>query len=244
MAEKGKGVNNLLPDFNICRNEFEKYSLNLSYEMYEKFDIYANFLVEYNKNVNLTAITEPTEILIKHFIDSCLILNYINIPKNSTVIDVGTGAGFPSVPIKIVRPDLKITLLDSLAKRITFLQKLCEKLKIDAEFIHGRAEDVAKMSEYREKFDFSCARAVANLSVLSEYCIPFVKVGGCFIAMKGPSECISDSEKAIGILGAEIKSVHGYMLGADLRNIAEIRKISHTPTKYPRNCSQIKKKSL
>lgn len=244
MAEKGKGVKNLLPDYDFCRDEFEKYSLCLSYEMYKNFDAYADFLVEYNKNVNLTAITEPKEILVKHFIDSCLVLKHVDIPTDSTVIDVGTGAGFPSVPLKIVRPDLKITLLDSLAKRITFLQKLCDKLKIDAEFIHGRAEDIAKMSECREKFDFSCARAVANLSVLSEYCIPFVKVGGCFIAMKGPSECVKDSENAISILGAEIKSIHGYMLGTDLRNIAEIRKISQTPTKYPRNSSQIKRKSL
>lgn len=234
----------MLPDFEFCRREFEKYSLELSAEMYEKFDIYAEFLVEYNKNVNLTAITEPQEILVKHFIDSCLILKHVEIPTASTLIDVGTGAGFPSVPLKIMRPDLKITLLDSLAKRITFLQKLCEKLSIEAEFIHGRAEDVAKTTEYREKFDFSCARAVANLSILSEYCIPFVKVGGCFISMKGPSERAEDSANAISLLGAEIKSVQGYMLGSDLRIIVEIKKISHTPTKYPRNSGQIKKKSL
>lgn len=228
----------------MCRDEFEKYSLELSVDMYNKFDLYADFLVEYNKNVNLTAITEPREILIKHFIDSCLILKHVDVPMDSAIIDVGTGAGFPSIPLKIMRPDLKITLLDSLAKRIVFLEKLCEKLSISADCIHGRAEDVAKTLEYREKFDFSCARAVANLSVLSEYCIPFVKVGGCFISMKGPSEQTKDSESAIGLLGAEIKSVHGYTLGDDLRNIVEIRKISQTPTKYPRNSSQIKKKSL
>ena len=206
--------------------------------------MYADFLVEYNKNVNLTAITEPREILIKHFIDSCLILKHVDIPVDSTIIDVGTGAGFPSIPLKIMRPDLKITLLDGLAKRIVFLEKLCEKLSINADCIHGRAEDIAKTTQYREKFDFSCARAVANLSVLAEYCIPFVKVGGCFISMKGPSEQAKDSENAIKLLGAEIKSIHGYMLGADLRNIVEVRKISQTPTKYPRNSGQIKKKSL
>lgn len=234
----------MLPDFEVCRNEYGKYSIELTDEMYMKFDLYADFLVEYNKNINLTAITEPKEILVKHFIDSCLILKHIDIPNNSTIIDIGTGAGFPSVPLKIMRPDLKITLLDSLAKRIVFLQKLCEKISIDAECIHGRAEDFAKLSKYREKFDFSCARAVAKLSVLSEYCIPFVKKEGCFISMKGPSESTKDSESAIKLLGAEIKSIHGYTLGDDIRNIVEIRKISQTPTKYPRNSSQIKKKPL
>ncbi|MBQ6946134.1 MAG: 16S rRNA (guanine(527)-N(7))-methyltransferase RsmG [Ruminococcus sp.] len=234
----------MLPNFELSCDEFKKYNLDLSQEKYDKFCKYAEFLVEYNKNVNLTAITEPREVLIKHFIDSSLILNYIDIPENSSIIDVGTGAGFPSVPLKIMRPDLKITLLDSLAKRIVFLQKLCELIEADAEFIHGRAEDIAKMSEYREKFDFSCARAVANLSVLSEYCIPFVKVGGTFISMKGPNENPLDSESAVNILGGKIYEIHSYSLENDSRNIIEIKKISQTPTKYPRNSSQIKKKSL
>lgn len=234
----------MLPNFVLSCHEFKKYNLDLSQEKYDKFCKYAEFLVEYNKNVNLTAITEPREILIKHFIDSSLILNYIDIPENSSIIDIGTGAGFPSVPLKIMRPDLKITLLDSLAKRIVFLQKLCDLIEADAEFIHGRAEDIAKMSEYREKFDFSCARAVANLSVLSEYCIPFIKVGGTFISMKGPNENPLDSESAVNILGGKICEIHSYSLENDSRNIIEIKKISQTPTKYPRNSSQIKKKSL
>lgn len=234
----------MLPNYELSCTEFKKYNLDLSQEKYDKFCKYAEFLMEYNKNVNLTAITEPREILIKHFLDSSLILNYIDIPENSSIIDVGTGAGFPSVPLKIMRPDLKITLLDSLAKRIVFLQKLCELIEVDAEFIHGRAEDIAKMSEYREKFDFSCARAVANLSVLSEYCIPFVKVGGTFISMKGPNENPLDSESAVNILGGKICEIHSYSLENDSRNIIEIKKISQTPTKYPRNSSQIKKKSL
>ena len=234
----------MLMNFEPSCAEFKKYNLDLSQEKYDKFCKYAEFLVEYNKNVNLTAITEPREILIKHFIDSSLILNYIDIPENSSIIDVGTGAGFPSVPLKIMRPDLKITLLDSLGKRITFLQKLCELIEADAEFIHGRAEDIAKMAEYREKFDFSCARAVANLSVLSEYCIPFVKVGGYFISMKGPNENPLESERAIDTLGGKIAEIHSYSLENDLRTIIKISKISHTPTKYPRNSAQIKKKSL
>ncbi|MBR5514186.1 MAG: 16S rRNA (guanine(527)-N(7))-methyltransferase RsmG [Ruminococcus sp.] len=234
----------MLPNFELCCSEFEKYGLELTQEKYEKFDKYAEFLVEYNKNVNLTAITDSEEILIKHFIDSTLILKYIDIPENSSIIDVGTGAGFPSVPLKIMRPDIKLTLLDSLAKRITFLQKLCEIIEIDAECIHGRAEDIAKMPEYREKFYFACARAVANLSVLSEYCMPFVQVGGTFISMKGPNENPNESINAITLLGGEINKIHSYSLESDSRNIIKIRKISQTPTRYPRNSSQIKKKSL
>ena len=234
----------MLPNFELCCSEFEKYGLELTQEKYEKFDKYAEFLVEYNKNVNLTAITDSEEILVKHFIDSTLILKYIDIPENSSIIDVGTGAGFPSVPLKIMRPDIKLTLLDSLAKRITFLQKLCEIIEIDAECIHGRAEDIAKMPEYREKFYFACARAVANLSVLSEYCMPFVQVGGTFISMKGPNENPNESINAITLLGGEINKIHSYSLESDSRNIIEIRKISQTPTRYPRNSSQIKKKCL
>lgn len=234
----------MLENFELCCSQFEKFSLSLTDEMYCKFDRYAEFLVEYNKNVNLTAITQPHDILIKHFIDSVLLIKFVDIPQNSAIIDVGTGAGFPSIPLKIMRPDLKITLLDSLAKRITFLEKLSNILEIDTESIHGRAEDIATNMEYREKFDFACARAVANMSVLSEYCIPFVKVGGSFIAMKGPSENINDSSNAIDILGGKIENIHNYMLENDQRNIIEIKKISHTPTKYPRNSSQIKKKSL
>lgn len=234
----------MLPEFEICHAEFKKYGLDLTEEQYRKFDKYAEFLVEYNKNVNLTAITEPKEILVKHFIDSVLLSKYADISENSSLIDVGTGAGFPSIPLKIMRNDIKITLLDSLAKRITFLEKLCDMLEIEAEFIHGRAEDIARMAEYREKFDFSCARAVANLSVLSEYCIPFVKVGGYFLSMKGRGDDIDGAENAIKILGGEISSIAEYTLESDVRKIVLVNKISQTPTKYPRNSGQIKKKSL
>lgn len=234
----------MLIDFELYCSEFSSLGLELTHEQYEKFEKYSEFLVEYNKKINLTAITDPEDILIKHFADSLLILKYVDIPQNSTIIDVGTGAGFPSVPLKILRNDIKITLLDSLSKRITFLEQLCELLEVDAEFIHGRAEDKAKMSEYREKFDFAVARAVADLAVLSEYCIPFVKVGGAFLSMKGPKEEPSDASNAITILGGEIFCVHEYKLKSDLRKIVEIKKISQTPTKYPRNSSQIKRKSL
>ena len=234
----------MLPEYEYCRSEFEAAGLELSHELYEKLDIYADFLIEYNKNVNLTAISEPVEVLRKHFIDSIILSKYVDIPANSAVIDVGTGAGFPSVPLKLYRPDIRITLLDSLNKRIDFLKLLCGKLDIEAEFIHGRAEDFSKKPEYREMFDFSCARAVANLSLLSEFCIPFVKVGGSFISMKGPNENICEGENAVALLGGMIEKVTEYELFDEKRRIILINKISHTPSKYPRNSGQIKKKQL
>lgn len=234
----------MLPDYKTCCDKFSECGLEISSEQYQKFDIYAEFLVEYNEKVNLTAITEPNEILCKHFIDSVCLMKYVDIKKDSRLIDVGTGAGFPSVPLKIMRPDIKITLLDSLNKRIDFLQQLCRKLDIDADFIHGRAEDFGKLSEYREMYDYSCARAVANLSTLSEFCIPFIKVGGSFISMKGPTEDVSRGTNAVELLGAKIENVTDYTLFDEQRRIIQIKKISQTPTKYPRNSAQIKKKVL
>lgn len=234
----------MLPEYELCCSQFTEAGLVLNEELYKKLDTYAQFLIEYNEKVNLTAILDPMEILRKHFIDSIIISKYVDIPKNSSIIDVGTGAGFPSVPLKLMRDDLKLALLDSLNKRIEFLNQLCDRLNIEAEFIHGRAEDVAKEDEYREKFDFSCARAVANLSLLSEYCIPFVKVGGQFISMKGPSEDLSEGENAVHILGGEIEKLSEYELFGEKRRIVHVKKISQTPPKYPRNSSQIKKKQL
>ncbi|WP_028521528.1 16S rRNA (guanine(527)-N(7))-methyltransferase RsmG [Ruminococcus flavefaciens] len=234
----------MLPEFELSCSEFKAAGLELTREQYDKLDIYAKFLVEYNEKVNLTAITEPKEILRKHFIDSIMLLKFVNIPLNSSLIDVGTGAGFPSVPIKIFRPDIRLTLLDSLNKRIDFLKQLCDKLEIEAEFIHGRAEDISKLPEYREKFDFSCARAVANMSLLSELCIPFIKINGLFAAMKGPNEDISLGANAVEILGGSIETQQEYKLFDESRKIVVVKKISQTPPKYPRNSSQIKKKAL
>ena len=234
----------MLPDFQFSHQLFEKYGLDLSEDVYNKLEIYAEFLVEYNEKVNLTAITDGGEILVKHFLDSILLLKYCDLPDGSTLIDVGTGAGFPSVPMKIFRPDLKITLLDSLNKRIVFLQELCSKLEIDAEFFHNRAEECGKDEDLREKFDVATARAVANLGLLSEFCIPFVKIGGRFLSMKGPSEDIKLGENAVKILGGKISDDIHYDLEGDLRRIVVVEKISQTPTKYPRNSGQIKKKSL
>jgi 16S rRNA methyltransferase gidB len=239
-----KKEDKMFPDFELCCSAFEKYGLSLDKQIYNKLVIYSDFLIEYNKNVNLTAITDPADILYKHFIDSIIMLKYVDIPSNACLIDVGTGAGFPSIPLKIYRPDIELTLLDSLNKRITFLKLLCEKLDIRSAFIHGRAEDISKMTEYREKFDVSCARAVANMSLLSELCIPFVKVGGTFVSMKGPNEDISLGFNAIKILGGNVSRETSYSLENEERRIIQVKKISHTPTKYPRNSSQIKKKLL
>lgn len=234
----------MLPDFEFCCSVFEGNGISLNEELYRKLDIYADFLVKYNNKVNLTAITESKEILVKHFVDSILLCREAEIPENASIIDVGTGAGFPSVPLKLYRNDLKLTLLDSLNKRIAFLKELCEKLEIEAEFIHGRAEDISKTTEYREKFDVACARAVANMSLLSELCLPFVKVGGAFTAMKGPGEDISLGYNAVKLLGGKIEAEKEYTLGGEGRKLVIVRKITQTPTKYPRNSSQIKKKLL
>lgn len=234
----------MLPDFELSCSIFEQNGLKLNHEIYNKLDAYAEFLVNYNKKINLTAITEPNEILIKHFVDSIILYKFVDLPQNSRIIDVGTGAGFPSVPLKIYRPDLQITLLDSLNKRINFLMQLCDLISVDAEFVHGRAEDVAKMPEFREKFDFACARAVANMSLLSELCIPFVRVGGTFIAMKGPNEDVSLGARAVEILGGDAISAQNYFVGDEERQIITVKKISQTPPKYPRNSSQLKKKLL
>lgn len=234
----------MLPNFETASSIFDKYEIKLNKRQYDQLCIYADFLVEYNKNVNLTAITDPVEILYKHFIDSILLTKYVDFSKKSAIIDVGTGAGFPSVPIKIFYPDIKITLLDSLNKRITFLKNLCQKIEIDAEFIHGRAEIIGRMPEYREKFDISCARAVANMSLLSEYCLPFVKVGGIFAAMKGPSENINASLNAVDLLGGRFENDFSYEIESEKRKIVIVRKVSQTSTSFPRNSSQIKKKPL
>ena len=234
----------MLPEFEYAKGLFNEYGFELSEEQYEKLDIYAEFLVEYNEKVNLTAITEPDEILKKHFIDSVLMLKFVDIPRDSSMIDVGTGAGFPSVPIAVFRSDIKLTLLDSLNKRTIFLEKLCEKLGVKAEIIHGRAEEVSKNEKYREQFDVSCARAVANMAVLSEFCLPFVKVGGNFIAMKGPNENIEASEKAVKILGGKLAAQIDYELFDEQRKIVVAEKISQTATKYPRNSGKIKKNPL
>lgn len=217
----------------------------LSPDAENKLSLYADTLCEWNEKMNLTAITEPEAIAVKHFADCIMLLKYVDIPKGASVIDIGTGAGFPGVVLKIVRPDIKLTLLDSLAKRITFLDALCEKLGIDAVTVHSRAEDGAV--RFRETFDVAVARAVAEMRVLSEYCLPYVKVGGIFAAMKGQAaaEESDNALEAVRLLGGKITSVDVFSLAdCGARGIITVKKISQTPTKYPRNPSKIAKQPL
>lgn len=219
---------------------FEKLAFLIGIGLTDKqiiqFFKYKELLIETNKNINLTAITEDDEVLLKHFIDSLTINKYID--NGKSLIDVGTGAGFPGVPIKIVRNDVKITLLDSLNKRLKFLNTVIQELNLDnIKTIHGRAEDVARDKMYRNQFDYVTARAVANLTTLSELCIPFLKKDGIFICMKASiGEELENAKKAIDILGAKIVSVNHITLPkSDIeRNIILIKKVKDTPDRFPR----------
>lgn len=234
----------ILP-YNETEEMFKSFGLNLNEEMYRNFDFYAELLVSWNEKINLTAITDPFGITEKHFLDSLAVFKDDIIPKNSSVIDVGTGAGFPGIPMKIYRNDLNVTLLDSLNKRINFLTEVSNKLSLGMNCIHSRAEDGAKKADLREKFDIVTARAVAPLPILCEYCLPYVKIGGKFVALKGPNEEAKDSFTAYRTLGAEISDVKEYELPCgDKRRIIVYNKIKETPKKYPRNPSQIDKKPL
>jgi 16S rRNA (guanine527-N7)-methyltransferase len=225
----------------------KEYGLELSDQQKEKFLKYMELLKDWNTRMNLTAIEEDRDIVIKHFVDSLSIVPYIQ-KKPQKIIDVGTGAGFPGIPLKIVFEELNVTLLDSLDKRIRFLNEVVSVLKLNKiDYIHGRAEDFGMNPEYREKFDISTARAVAALPVLLEYCLPFVKVGGSFIAMKGNNtEEIKDSKKALEVLGGEIEEIKEINLpfGDMKRNIIIVRKLRHIPTKYPRKAGKPSKEPL
>ncbi len=203
----------------------------------EQFFEYMNLLIEWNEKMNLTAITEPEEIILKHFIDSITILK--DIEDNSKIVDVGTGAGFPGIPLSIMNPTLKITLVDSLNKRLIFLQEVVNKLNLkNIEIVHARAEEFGQNKKYRECFDISTSRAVANLSTLSEYLIPLVKVNGKVISMKAADAIneINDAKKAIEILGGKIENIEEFNLPqSDIgRTIITIKKEKQTPNKYPR----------
>ncbi len=216
-------------------------------EQLQKFYNYMNILLEWNQKMNLTAIVDPKEIIIKHFIDSLTCVKYIN--QNKKVIDIGTGAGFPGIPIKIIRKDLEITLLDSLNKRIQFLNEVIKYLKLESiETTHARVEEYAKNKKYRESYDIVTSRAVANLTTLSEYMLPLVKVNGIAICMKGSDikEEILKSEKAINVLGGKIKKTDEFELPKTdyKRNIILIEKVNLTPNKYPRKAGTPAKEPL
>ena len=220
--------------------EFDDKQLNQFYE-------YMNLLLEWNEKINLTAITAPEEIILKHFIDSLTINRYIE--QNRSIADVGTGAGFPGIPLKIYRPDLKVTLVDSLNKRINFLNEVIYKLNLeDINTVHSRIEDFGKDKKYREKFDYVTARAVANLATLSEYLIPISKIEGKCICMKGNDikEEIDCSKNAINLLGGKVDKIDRFELpNSDIsRNIIIIDKIKNTPNKYPRKAGLPSKEPL
>ena len=215
----------------------QKLGINISNEQAEKFYLYTNMLLEWNEKINLTAITEQNEIIQKHFIDSLTINKYVN--ESASIIDVGTGAGFPGIPLKIVREDISVTLLDALNKRINFLNEVIEQNELtNIETIHARAEEAGKNKALRESFDIATSRAVAPLNVLVEYLLPLVKIGGKCICMKGSNakEEIENSKKAISILGGKIEKIEELELpNSDIkRTIIVIKKEKNTPAKYPR----------
>jgi 16S rRNA (guanine527-N7)-methyltransferase len=226
-----------------------EYSLLLTEEQIASFTQYFEMLVEWNEKINLTAITDPTEVAVKHMIDSLSCYDEAIFKQGAKIIDVGTGAGFPGLPLKIFRPDLKLTLFDSLNKRILFLKAVAEKLGInDIEFIHSRAEDGGKNKQLREHYDIVVSRAVARLSVLSELCLPFVAVGGFFIALKGPqySQEIKESTNALRMLGGEIAKIENIKLPGldDVRAVVYIKKIKKTSPAYPRRPGVAEKNPL
>lgn len=232
------------------REIFEKglseLGINIDNNKMKKFEDYSSLLLEWNEKINLTALTSPEEISVKHFLDSVAPLSYFEIKENAKIIDVGTGAGFPGFPIKIMREDVELTLLDSLNKRINFLKKVSENLNLEkVEFIHGRAEEEGRKNNLREKFDYSVSRAVANLKVLCEYCLPFVKVGGYFVAFKQYEidEEIIDAKSMIGNLGGKIEEIKEVKIPqSDItRKIILIKKIKETPGQFPRRPNKIKK---
>lgn len=231
----------------ILLHTLAKFDIEVDDLAIDRLCTYNELLIEWNEKINLTALTEPEDVALKHFTDSLMLLRYIDIEKDASVIDVGTGAGFPGLVLKIVRPDIRLTLLDSLQKRLTFLDTVCQALDFeDVELIHSRAEDSSR-TELRDSFDIAVSRAVASMNTLCEYDMPYVSVGGRFIAMKGKGVDteLADAQIAIRELGGKLIAKHDFILGsAGERSIIEIEKLSPTPEKYPRKSKQIKNKPL
>lgn len=228
---------------------FATESLALSQAQAEQLDRYGDLLLDWNQRMNLTAITQPEEVAVKHFLDSALFLRHSGtLPESLSLIDVGTGAGFPGLVLAVLKPNWKITLLDSLQKRVNFLETVCKELKLDnVRCIHNRAEDGGQSPALREQFQVATARAVANLPLLCEYCLPFVKVGGWFLPMKGadPHEEGERAQKAIALLGGKLEEIQEYTLPeGSHRSVFRIRKVRQTPKQYPRNPGKIKKSPL
>lgn len=235
--------------FNILNKASNNEGLEYNEKKHGQFMRYKELIKEWNEKVNLTAIKEDEEIVKKHFIDSMKVFKFDKLKDAKSVIDIGTGGGFPGIPMKIMKPEINIVLLDSLNKRIKFLNEVIKELNLEGiKAIHGRAEDFAQEVQYRGKFDVAVSRAVANLTVLSEFCIPYVKVGGYFVAMKGPAveEEIKQSKNAIRMLGGRVEHIEKVQIeDSDLNhNLVIISKISETNKKYPRKAGMVTKSPL
>ena len=230
----------------LLRGLAEKWGIILTNQQLTRFDEYAQILVDYNKKINLTAIEEPDQIVIKHFLDSLSLLPHVDMPENATFFDIGAGAGFPSVPLAIVRQDLTVVQLEAREKKAEFLKIVGGELYLNTKTLVGRAEELAHQHKWRENFDIVAARAVADMRVLSELALPFVKMGGIFVAMKGPSikEELNDALHSIQQMGGRVEEIVSLqLLPQQERTLIIIKKIAQTPPQFPRSFTKIKKSS-
>ncbi len=232
----------------ILKNHITEYGIEVDNELFKKLDIYASLLKEWNEKINLTAILDDEGIAVKHFLDCLLVGKYADFKKGDKIIDVGTGAGFPGLVLAAAYPDCQITLLDSTGKKLKAVEDIASNMGVsNVQIVHMRAEDAGKKPEFREQYNYATARAVAELRVLLEYTLPFVKVGGSFLSLKGASAIdeIDGAKGALKTLGGKINQINEFSLpGGDKRAIINVKKISQIPPKYPRVSAQIAKKPL
>jgi len=233
-------------DRDLLERYAEEIGAGLDNNMLSQFQVYAGELIGTNRQYNLTAITDPNDVVVKHFIDSLMVLKYFDLDYGTKIIDIGSGAGFPTFPLMIAKNNkLKVTFVDSVAKKLRFIENALRACGLEAELVCARAEVLGNNAAYREKYDVATARAVAPLNILCEYCLPFVKVDGYFIALKGANDELEDAENAIKTLGGEVESNVSYKLpNGDARTLVIIKKISQTPTEYPRKSKKISTKPL
>ena len=234
-------------NFPLLERTLAAHGVTLDRETLMRLDLYAERLIETNRRFNLTAVTDPDEVTVKHFADSLVLLGKTEFPAGASLLDVGTGAGFPGLALKLARPDLQVAFLDGTRKKLGFISSVLEETGLAGETLHLRAEEAGKQPKYREKFDFVTARAVADMAVLVEYCLPFVRAGGLFLAMKSAAaeEEIQNAAGAVRLLGGKTEQNLLFDLVENTpRRIVFVRKISQTPPKYPRASAKIAKSPL